>query len=345
MTFTVTYRGADGSVATATVEASSRADCLAQMKARGITPTSVGEVKGLKAKRSKADGAPADRRQLAKKRPSAIHYCLAAAIVAMVAIAWWWCGRDTPQPPFEPETMKKAALPKEVKPAAVPKQGPAVTDNVTTNIPANSDISPSGKHYRRGRRIPVRIERVSDKIEKRHYEDGTWETVVKPYALREGETPPKKMFKSRIENFLALFAVPGEDVPPMPFSFRDDDVRKVLDTPIDVNMQEDDEDTIICKRAVMMLKEELRKAMDSGMSADDFAERLQSRQRNEAEQVRLSKRLIQKELKEGNREAALELLDKLNEHLSGQGIPPLVLTKRMRDGLGIDETNETKGVK
>jgi len=108
-------------------------------------------------------------------------------------------------------------------------------------------------------------------------------------------------------------------------------------------MQEDDEDTVACKRAVMMLKEELRKAMDSGMSADDFAERLQSRQRSEAEQVRLSKRLIQKELKDGNRETAQALLEKLNEHLAGQGIPPLVLTKRMREQLGVGPDERKKG--
>ena len=41
MTFTVTYRGADGAVRTEAVEAASRADCFAQMRARGIMPTGV----------------------------------------------------------------------------------------------------------------------------------------------------------------------------------------------------------------------------------------------------------------------------------------------------------------
>ena len=43
MQFTVTYRGADGAVATEAVEAASRSDCFAQMKARGITPMGVKE--------------------------------------------------------------------------------------------------------------------------------------------------------------------------------------------------------------------------------------------------------------------------------------------------------------
>ena len=43
MTFTVTYRGADGAPVTETVEAANRTDCLAQLKARGIAPTNVKE--------------------------------------------------------------------------------------------------------------------------------------------------------------------------------------------------------------------------------------------------------------------------------------------------------------
>jgi len=345
MVFTVTYRGADGAVCTEVIEAVGRAECLAQMRRRGIAPISVNESSAKGACKPTGHHAhPTARnsqhstRNVRKAAPYAIFVLLVALLAGGL---WWWTGRTEARPSPKSEAPKKTALSKEVKPAAAPKPIPAVTN--AAPVKEDAGVSPSGKRYRRGRKIPVRIERVSDKIEKRYYEDGTWETVAKPYALREGETPPKKIFNSRVENYLALFAVPGEDLPPIPFAFRDEEVRRVLDTPININMQEDDEDTVACKRAVMMLKEELRKAMDSGMSADDFAERLQSRQRSEAEQVRLSKRLIQKELKDGNRETAQALLEKLNEHLAGQGIPPLVLTKRMREQLGVGPDERKKG--
>ena len=43
MTFTVTYRGADGAIREERVEAASRGECFAQCRARGIAPLSVKE--------------------------------------------------------------------------------------------------------------------------------------------------------------------------------------------------------------------------------------------------------------------------------------------------------------
>ena len=43
MLFTVTYRGASGASESEVVEATSRADCLAQMRARGVSVMSVKE--------------------------------------------------------------------------------------------------------------------------------------------------------------------------------------------------------------------------------------------------------------------------------------------------------------
>ena len=45
MTFAVTFRGADGALREEAVEAASRGECFAQMKARGIVPVSVKEGK------------------------------------------------------------------------------------------------------------------------------------------------------------------------------------------------------------------------------------------------------------------------------------------------------------
>ena len=43
MTFTVTYRGADGAMHEEAVEAAGRAECVATLKARGIVAVSIRE--------------------------------------------------------------------------------------------------------------------------------------------------------------------------------------------------------------------------------------------------------------------------------------------------------------
>ncbi len=208
---------------------------------------------------------------------------------------------------------------------------------VTTNSAIDTNVRK--RKYRSTYRVPVRIEKVSDKIEKRYYEDGSWETIAKPYALREGEEPPKRLFKNRMDNYLAVLAIPGEDVPPMPISLRDEDAARFLEQPIVVDMNSDSEDDIAIKNAVLQLRDELKEAMASGMSAEDYFEKAQSRQKTEADTVRTAKRMIQQELKAGNKEMAAELLKKLNEHLAGKGIPPLVLAARMKQELGVEQSD------
>ena len=43
MTFTVTYRGADGAMCEEAVEAAGRAECVAKCRRRGIVPASIRE--------------------------------------------------------------------------------------------------------------------------------------------------------------------------------------------------------------------------------------------------------------------------------------------------------------
>ena len=56
MTFTVTCRGADGSLREEIVEATSRTECFAQCKVRGIVPVSVKE--GAQKGRRQDGGSP-----------------------------------------------------------------------------------------------------------------------------------------------------------------------------------------------------------------------------------------------------------------------------------------------
>ena len=138
MTFTVTYRGANGAPMTDVVEAASRAECLAQMRARGVAVLGVKETRSSTTKYTKhtkedGDGSRVelseprrrkDGRSGAGKKPSTVHYYLFAAIAVIAAIAlWWWMdGRhDIEVTPQDEGPKKPSALAKEVKPAAAPK--------------------------------------------------------------------------------------------------------------------------------------------------------------------------------------------------------------------------------
>ena len=159
MTFTVTYRGADGAVRTEAVEAAGRGDCFAQMKARGIVPMGVKEgnfvsrrerrgrrdelgkngrvervdrVEAGRAKDGRAEGGSrfvATENGRAARAPSSrdgtgrklftVTCYLFAAIAVIAAIALWWLGRGEAQP----HQTEKPAKPKAERPQTPQKAG------------------------------------------------------------------------------------------------------------------------------------------------------------------------------------------------------------------------------
>ena len=131
MTFTVTYRGADGALREDRVEAASRTECIAQCRAHRIAPLSVKEGGGRDRARPARAGCHA-RPSTLNSQPStrnwrsAVPYVLSVAFVALAigGGAWWWMRRDRVIAPYQPEVPKKPSLAKEVKPAAAPKPEP-----------------------------------------------------------------------------------------------------------------------------------------------------------------------------------------------------------------------------
>ena len=259
-------------------------------------------------------------RQDCRFRPTVWGATAIIILGAAVAARWLWpsdeCMNETP-PPRSVQRIK------EVTPAAEPKVETNVVDEV--------------KDGRVKRRLPVRVEKVSDKIIKKYYEDGTYETVVSPYALRSGEVRKPNPFKTLLEKHLAKFAIPGDDDPILDEDFTDEEARKVLDRPLNIDMNNDDEETIYRVNAVRQFKEELRQAMDAGMSANDYLKELRKRQAREVNLMRESRRVLQDEIKKGTPATAKALMIKLNENLEKQGVRKMYLTPRMKQQLGIEE--------
>ena len=89
MTFTVTYRGADGALREERIEAANRAECFAQMKAQGIAPLSVKEGDSVSRRGRRDDGGRNGRAERADRvecKAWKRHATVAAATLILMAI-------------------------------------------------------------------------------------------------------------------------------------------------------------------------------------------------------------------------------------------------------------------
>ena len=129
MTFTVTYRAKDGALREERVEAASRAECVAECRRRGITPTAIKE-----GGKSRQDGGSPSQRRLTGN--AAI---LAAVVLAAIAGGmWWWIGgRGVTALPEKVPQKPKVEKPKDDKPKAKPSASkPTATPAPSAEAPA-----------------------------------------------------------------------------------------------------------------------------------------------------------------------------------------------------------------
>lgn len=141
MTFTVTYRSADGSMRDKMVDAASRAECLALMRTQGITPTSVKE-NGSRDEKGKRDRRYSDRAGHATADKRAVPYVLAVAFVVLVGGIWLWKnGADEAKETKEPPAQRKVAPLKRTSPSPrhVETPRPAKTDEAGSTPPPQQE--------------------------------------------------------------------------------------------------------------------------------------------------------------------------------------------------------------
>ena len=158
MTFTVTYRGADGAVRTEAVEAASRGECFAQMKAKGITPTGVkeGNLVPRRGRRGDGNGGRAKRVAAGVRIPrDRIVYALLIAFIVLVGggVVWWWFGHAGRVTLPEDDVLKKpSALAKEfevAKPPVETKPDPNARPTKVGEVVNGYVMLPSGRIHRR----------------------------------------------------------------------------------------------------------------------------------------------------------------------------------------------------
>lgn len=321
MTFTVTYRDADGALRTEAVEAASRTDCIAQMKARGIAPMSVKE--GNFAPR-KGNGKPysspvrkGGRNTRTTRSTKAVTYVLSVALVLLVGggIWLWFCEEER----FvdKPEAPKSTALPKEVKPAAAPKP----IESVVTNTPVDAPKKPKTyidekgiERYMSGARVfdPKRPRREPVKVVREPPLFHNWaeNQIATLLTLKPGTT----LFGTR--RFDNKFLQ----------SFKQSLTQKIefLDT--------DTEEQRQVKQAVIDAKEELAAAMNRG---EDVCE-IMKESYSELQRLAEYKKDLEKRLREiaSNPEMTGEditfVLAEANKLLATKGIAPIKGTPLLR---------------
>ncbi len=312
MTFMVTYREKDGALREEVVEATSRAECFAQCKARGIAPVSVKE--GGKAKRLEPAGQPRQSGHQVRARALGILGVL-GILVILVGVAWWLARpqvkppsdppksakpvrearpKPQPKPAVKPEAAKPPAKP-EPKPAPVAKTGgppPGTVISVRTNdnnLIITAVVGPNGK-----------TNLVTTEVHKPIFSNPSDQLIAAAMsATMSGQMAP-------------LPLGPEND-----WQFKEAMKKPILDDP------DDTDEVKRMKQVVRETRQQIAELMEQGQT---FAEILAQHRELWNENVKIRDGVVaeyRRVVASGNEEEARRYLSTMNAALSQMGIPPL----------------------
>ena len=339
--FTVTYRGANGASVTEVVEATSRADCFAQMRARSVSVMSVKEG-GRAGQKNRPSGRKPTKASGGVPGVRAMPLVLCAVVALLVGGGLWWLmgGRSVEVVPQDGGPKKPSTLAKEVKPTisrqTAVTNAPKVAAAAPTNTEENAEDKgpppgyirlPTGRDIRC--KLPPPGETKQMLIFGEMYEidsDGNAKSL----------TPP--VFDNRFENsVLALSSEGGGLMPGAAKMIPKDEVVKYLFKNIEIK-DDDPEDVIAKKIATAEMKELLKEHLKSGGTWEDFAEKATAFRQTERALESDARMTMAKMLREGDVEGVKMYRDKVNEFLKSKGYRGLKLPKKWLDALGEQKT-------
>ena len=337
MTFTVTYRGADGAMCEEAVEAAGRAECVAECRRRGIAPASIRE-----------GGHVAKRRDAAspRQKPFTLRFYLFVAVAALAAIAlWWWLaargGRDETRPSqAEKPTKQKLEKPNppprpSAKPAVTnapaPKTVEAKVPKPATNAPPPFVKRPGALQLPDGKVLTFPAPREGE-IRKVYayghmYEcdhEGNFRDVTK-----------RQLFKTAFEaNFLGLANADKPFIPVFLKGLENAEVQKILLKPYELKGDETEEEM-----AQLKAYDDMRAAalqfMDEGGSFDEFVDYFAQQVKQERETNALCLREVMTLYKQGKFDEAKEMAEAANALKKQKGLKALKLPAHVKERLGL----------
>ena len=350
MTFTVTYRGADGALREECVEAVGRGECFAQCRARGIMPLSVkeGDSVSRRERRGRREGwgknvraAASAKAMAAKERAGGKVWKRRATAASMILIlaaivgggVWWWMQREGNIVSKQPTTPKNAALAKEVKPAAAPV-AKAIAE---TNALASAQMSPS----RTGEAVPHAM--------------GASAPVApsnRVIVVENDATDPnhKSDFSTGVEQVMGwIFTTElGDSPPPLP-DLSAAERKRIVEILLAKNPVEegDSEKSAEAKEMVSAAKKELMQYLKQGGDTDDFLTFYKNELVKAQEAREDAKRLVREMAREGDDDMTVQFLKEVNGKLAERGIKAVELPVKVRRrleaaGAAASKTKEEK---
>lgn len=156
--------------------------------------------------------------------------------------------------------------------------------------------------------------------------------------MKNGERP---LFRHASESFLAMYAVPGVPVPPVPVTKQlEADFLTALTDPIKIT-DEDSEDEAQMKEMVAGMKDEVKDYIKAGGTLQGFFDELDKRQQSEVNYRNEAQRMVMESLNQGDNDETYALWKKFNSHLREKGIKELSIHPKLRSCLENDQQNES----
>ena len=302
MNWSVTYRAKDGKTHVGYFEADNRNALFRLLAEKNISAIRVEEAKNH-----------AQRRRGAGRGYGRV--ALAAATIAIIVGVVFFAAKHFSGGGDETHPVSKVEKPKKIATVTTP---PATNKIATQQKAQGKEAKPIDDGIPPNKKIVEMISVVTNAdgsvLERFRTADG---------KIRSRQTAPKPIFDNASDQALAMAvtgAATGHAMPPMPvMNNADDEFLRSLDK--EIVIADDDTDAVkALKRDVIAMREQMKQLMAEGHS---FAEVIKEHRDivNHGVQMRAeATRLLKEFIDNGERDAAVECLDKFNEALRGMGI-------------------------
>ena len=319
MVFVVKYRGRDGAMSEAEIEAADRAGCVAECRRRGISPMGILERKRGKSAAS-PKGSPGQRRLTGKAAILA-----AVALIAVVGGVWLWVA--TAREDASPPKMEKPAKPKVEKPKAEKPEAKEAVTNAPAVAAATGSVEKVVQTPMGEKRVKVRYSKAVQAA----LASADTPPIVDlrpPPPDPNAPPPPPPRYKNSLHQQLSEYAWSGRFVG-VPDPISNKEARKLVEEPVEF-LPDDTPEVRQEKETVAAMQNELKEYMENGGRANDYFMKLMQRQDAENETIREARRQIRELCKVGDFELAEQTRTKFNEYLKGKGLPPLAMANYMK---------------